>query len=207
MRDRLSGLYVITNTVQFTRDALVRAVADAIAGGARIVQYRDKSSDTERRLIEASALRSLTLEHAVLFLINDDLDLAEAVAADGVHLGREDDAIEAARARLGPEAVIGASCYDSLERAQDAVRAGADYVAFGAFSPSISKPNAVAASLDLLVQAKRELPVPVCAIGGITQETAPALIAAGADMLAVISAVFAAKDITAAARAFSGLWP
>ena len=207
MRNRLCGLYVITDTVQFTRDALVRAVADTIAGGARIVQYRDKSDDSERRLAEASALRSLTLEHDVLFLINDDLDLAEAVAADGVHLGREDGAIDAARARLGSEAVIGASCYNSFELARDAEQAGADYVAFGSFFSSTTKPEAVPAGLELLMRAKQELSVPVCGIGGITKETAPVLITAGADMLAVISAVFSATDIEAAAREFSTLWP
>lgn len=207
MRHRLRGLYVITDTVHFTRDALVRAVADAIAGGARIVQYRDKSDALARRLAEASALRSLTLEHEVLFLINDDLDLAEAVAADGVHLGREDGAINAARARLGSDAVIGASCYNSFERARDAAQAGVDYVAFGSFFSSTTKPDAVPAGLELLTRAKQELSVPVCAIGGITKETAPGLITAGADMLAVISAVFAATDIEVAARDFSTLWP
>ncbi|MDD4966735.1 thiamine phosphate synthase [Halothiobacillus sp.] len=207
MRHRLYGLYVITDTVQFKRDALVRVVAEAIAGGARIVQYRDKSDDSERRLAEASALRTLTLEHEVLFLINDDLDLAEAVAADGVHLGREDGAIEAARARLGAEAIIGASCYNSLELAGDAVQAGADYVAFGAFFPSRTKPDAAVASMALLIEAKQKLNVPICAIGGITKDSAPELISAGADMLAVISAVFSATDIKAAARDFSTLWP
>lgn len=206
MRDRFRGLYVITDTLQFRRDALVRAIAEAISGGARIVQYRDKSTDVERRLAEASALRSLTLDHDVLFLINDDLDLAEAVAADGVHLGREDGAIDAARKRLGAKAVIGASCYNSLELARSAQHSGADYVAFGSFFPSSTKPEAVPATPELLTKAKQELSVPLCAIGGITKETAPVLIAAGADMLAVISAVFSANDIEAAAREFSALW-
>ncbi len=207
MRHRLHGLNVITDTVQFKREALVRVVAEAIAGGARIVQYRDKSDDSERRLAEASALRSLTLEHEVLFLINDDLDLAEAVAADGVHLGREDGAIEAARARLGAEAVIGASCYNSFELARDAVQADADYVAFGAFFPSRTKPDAAVASMGLLIEAKQKLNVPICAIGGITRDSAPELISAGADMLAVISAVFAAQDVRVAARELSMMWP
>jgi thiamine-phosphate pyrophosphorylase len=207
MHHRLRGLYVITDTVQFKRDDLVRVVAEAIAGGARIVQYRDKSGDTERRLAEASALRSLTLEHEVLFLINDDLDLAEAVAADGVHLGKEDSAIKAARDRLGSEAVIGASCYNSFELAQDAVRAGANYVAFGAFFPSRTKPDAVVASMPLLIESRLKLGVPICAIGGITRQSAPELNSAGADMLAVISAVFSATNIEVAARDFSTLWP
>ncbi len=202
---RLAGLYVITDTQRTQRDALVSAVAAAIAGGARIVQYRDKSGDAERRLAEASALRALTLAHNVVFLINDDVALAHAVAADGVHLGREDGAIANARKTLGDEAIIGASCYNEFALAEQAVLAGADYVAFGAFYPSKTKPQAVPASLMLLAQARAQLPVPVCAIGGITLEHAPPLLAAGADMLAVISAVFAAPDIQAAAQAFTAL--
>ena len=202
---RLAGLYVITDTQRTQRDALVSAVAAAIAGGARIVQYRDKSGDAERRLVEASALRALTLAHNVVFLINDDVTLAHAVAADGVHLGREDGAIANARKTLGDEAIIGASCYNEFALAEQAVLAGADYVAFGAFYPSKTKPQAVPASLMLLAQARAQLPVPVCAIGGITLEHAPPLLAAGADMLAVISAVFAAPDVQTAAQAFTAL--
>ncbi|MHB9022265.1 MAG: thiamine phosphate synthase [Halothiobacillus sp.] len=206
LSQRLCGLYVITDTRIAQREHLVHAVAQAIAGGARIVQYRDKSTDTERRLAEAAALRALTLAHDVIFLINDDLELAFAVAADGIHLGREDGAIAEVRARLGPTAIIGASCYNDLALAQRAVLAGADYVAFGAFSPSQTKPHAVPAPLALLHQARAALSVPLCAIGGITVENAPPLLAAGADMLAVISAVFSAPDIEAAARDFAALW-
>jgi thiamine-phosphate pyrophosphorylase len=204
---KLWGLYVITDTVRTQRTALVLAVGAAIAGGARIVQYRDKSSDTERRLAEASALRALTLAHNVLFLINDDVALALAVGADGVHLGREDGAIAAARAQLGAHAIIGASCYNDFALAEQAALAGADYVAFGAFYPSRTKPHAVPATLELLTRAQAELSLPVCAIGGITVENAPPLLAAGADMLAVISAVFAAPDIPKAAYALAALMP
>ncbi len=204
---KLWGLYVITDTVRTQRTALVLAVGAAIAGGARIVQYRDKSSDTERRLAEASALRALTLAHNVLFLINDDVALALAVGADGVHLGREDGAIAAARAQLGAHAIIGASCYNDFALAEQAALAGADYVAFGAFYPSRTKPHAVPATPELLTRAQAELSLPVGAIGGITVENAPSLLAAGADMLAVISAVFAAPDIPKAAHAFAALMP
>ncbi|MBN2855318.1 MAG: thiamine phosphate synthase [Halothiobacillaceae bacterium] len=202
---KLWGLYVITDTVSTQRTALVQAVGQAIKGGARIVQYRDKSADFERRLAEASALRALTLAHNVLFLINDDVALALAVGADGVHLGREDGAIAAARFKLGAGALIGASCYNDFALAEQAARAGADYVAFGAFYPSKTKPHAVPATPALLARARAELHVPLCAIGGITPENAPPLLAAGADMLAVISAVFAAQDIPAAAHAFAAL--
>ncbi|HQT44217.1 MAG TPA: thiamine phosphate synthase, partial [Halothiobacillus sp.] len=137
---------------------------------------------------------------------NDDVELALAVAADGIHLGREDGAIAEVRARMGPTAIIGASCYNDLALAQRAVLAGADYVAFGAFSPSQTKPHAVPAPLALLYQARAALSVPLCAIGGITVENAPPLLGAGANMLAVISAVFSAPDIEAAARDFAALW-
>jgi thiamine-phosphate pyrophosphorylase len=186
---------------------LVEAVAAAIAGGARIVQYRDKSGDSDRRLVEASALRALTLAHNVVFLINDDVALAQAVAADGVHLGREDGAITSARMALGDEAIIGASCYNDFALAEQAVLAGADYVAFGAFYPSKTKPQAVPATPALLARARAELALPLCAIGGITVENAPPLLAAGVDMLAVISAVFAAPNIAAAAQDFAALMP
>lgn len=206
-QSKLWGLYVITDTVRTQRTALVQAVGAAIAGGARIVQYRDKSCDAKRRLAEASALRALTLAHNVLFLINDDVALAQAVGADGVHLGREDGAIADARVTLGAAAIIGASCYNDFALAEQAALAGADYVAFGAFYPSKTKPHAVPATPALLARARSALHLPLCAIGGITPENAPPLLAAGADMLAVISAVFAAPDIPKAAHAFAALMP
>lgn len=197
----LHGLYVITDTVRHRGDALLSAVAAAIAGGARIVQYRDKSDDANRRLTEMQALRQLTLAHGVLLLVNDDIALAHQSAADGVHLGRDDPAIAAARATLGPAALIGASCYDRLDLAERAVAQGADYCAFGAIFPSSTKPEAAEASLDLLRQARDSLTVPICAIGGINADNAASVVAAGADMLAVVSAVFAATDIRQAAEA------
>lgn len=203
---RLFGLYVITDTTALRDDALVQAVAESIQGGARVVQYRDKSTDSLRRLREATALRALCVTHDVVFLINDDVALAEAVRADGVHLGREDDALTAARQRLGSSAIIGASCYNQLALAHQAVQAGADYVAFGAVFPTRIKPEAPSAPLDLFRQARKELTVPICAIGGLTPENALPVRAAGADMLAVISAIFQAPDRRAAAERFHSVF-
>ena len=196
------GLYVITDG---PRPDLLDVVALALAGGARLLQYRDKSADKARRHAETVALRQLCTIHAVPLIINDDVALAHAVAADGVHLGRDDDDIAAARAVLGENAIIGVSCYDSLTRAQMAARAGASYIAFGAFFASPTKPLAPHAPIDLLRQSAA-LGVPRVAIGGITPDNAASLVEAGADYLAVISAVFGAADVRAAARRFAHLY-
>ena len=206
VRARLRGLYVITDRALAGGRALPPLVADALAGGARVVQYRDKTTDHARRHAEAAALAALCRDAAALLIVNDDVELALAVHADGVHLGRDDAAIAAARARLGPDRVIGVSCYDRFELALAAQEAGADYVAFGSFHPSPTKPAAVRADLSLLARGRRELAVPLVAIGGITPENGRALVVAGADMLAVINAVFGAADVRAAAAAFAPLF-
>lgn len=206
VRDRLRGLYVITDRALAGGRALPSLVEDALAGGARVVQYRDKTTDHARRHAEAAALAALCRDAAALLIVNDDVELALAVHADGVHLGRDDDAIAAARARLGPDRVIGVSCYDRFELALAAQEAGADYVAFGSFHPSPTKPAAVRADLSLLARGRRELTLPLVAIGGITPENGRALVVAGADMLAVINAVFGAADVRAAAAAFAPLF-
>ena len=197
------GLYAITDG---PRADLLDASAQALAGGARVLQYRDKTTDATRRHAEALALKRLCDARAVPLIINDDVALAAAVGAAGVHLGRDDGDVAAARAALGEDAIIGVSCYDSLALAEAAVEAGADYVAFGAFFPSPTKPNAVRASLDLL-RRSATLGVPRVAIGGITPDNAPSLVEAGADFFAVISAVFAATDTRAAAQCFARLYP
>ena len=150
----------------------------------------------------------MSLCHAAgaLFVVNDDVELAAAIGADGVHVGRDDAAVAQARARLGPYRIVGASCYDQIDLGRSAVAAGADYVAFGSFHPSPTKPGAVRADPELLRRARRELAVPLVAIGGITPENGAALIAAGADMLAVIHAVFGAADTRAAAAAIARLF-
>ncbi len=197
------GLYAITDG---PRADLLEAAAQVLAGGARVLQYRDKTADTARRHAEAAALKRLCDAQDVPLVINDDVVLAAATGAAGVHLGRNDGDVAAARAALGNDAIIGVSCYDSLERARAAALAGADYVAFGAFFPSPTKPQAVRALPDLLRQSAA-LGVPRVAIGGITPDNAPLLVEAGADFLAAISAVFAAPDPRAAAQRFARLYP
>jgi thiamine-phosphate pyrophosphorylase len=198
------GLYAITPDEQDTAE-LLRKVRLALLGGARVLQYRNKAADAALRLEQASALRELMQEFSVPLIINDDVVLAQQVAADGVHLGDEDGNVIAARAQLGGGKLIGVSCYNRLALAHAAVRQGADYVAFGSFFASTVKPDAVAASPDLLRQAHREIAVPLVAIGGITIHNCAQLLEAGADALAVISAVFSAADIQGAARQFSNL--
>ena len=205
-RSRLHGLYVITDRALAAGRPLPELVAAALEGGARVVQYRDKTADHARRRDEARALAALCRDAGALLIVNDDVELALAAQADGVHLGRDDAGIAAARGHLGPDRLIGVSCYDRFDRAVAAQQAGADYVAFGSFFPSPTKPAAVRAGLALLERGRRELDLPLVAIGGITPENAGALVAAGADMLAVIHAVFGAADVRAAAAAFAPLF-
>lgn len=204
----LRGLYAITpdratGPCAHPGLALTELVRQAIQGGARIVQYRDKSADRELRRTEASALVDLCRTAGIALIVNDDVELAAQVAADGVHLGRDDADPSAARQRLGPQAIIGVSCYDRLDLALAAERAGASYVAFGSFFPSPTKPAAMRPEPGLLTEARRALGLPLVAIGGITPQNAGALIAAGADLIAVITGLFAAPDIAAAAQAYS----
>jgi len=189
-RTPLRGLYAIADTAAIPAGQLAAHVGAALRGGARLVQYRDKSGDAARRLAEASELLDLCRKHRVPLLINDDYKLCAAIGADGVHLGREDTALGYARSELGPRAIIGASCYNAAALAETAAEHGADYVAFGAFFPSANKPQAVRAYPRLLHEARRRTGLPVCAIGGITLDNAAGLIGAGADMLAVIGGLF-----------------
>lgn len=208
---RISGLYAITPDEPDTVE-LLRKVRLALLGGARVLQYRNKVvTGTMRleqealRLEQAWALRELTKEFSVPLIINDDVMLAKTVAADGVHLGGADGSLTDARAVLGSGKLIGMSCYNRLALAHEAQSRGADYVAFGSFFASTVKPDAVVAAPDLLRQARREIAVPLVAIGGITLHNGAQLLELGADALAVISAVFGAKDIQAAARQFANL--
>jgi thiamine-phosphate pyrophosphorylase len=182
------------------------AVEAAIRGGARLVQYRDKSSGHARREAEARSLLRLCRDHGVPLIVNDDVDLAATLGADGVHLGKDDGAVSAARVRLGPRAIIGVSCYDSLDRAVQAAHDGADYVAFGSFFASASKPLAVRAPLSLLKDARARLDIPLCAIGGITPANGGELLQAGAHMLAAIQGLFGAADVQVAAREYAKLF-
>lgn len=206
MKGRISGLYAVTPDSADTAALLARVEA-ALAGGARLLQYRNKTASAALRLTQGRALLALCREYQVPLIINDHLDLALALDAGGLHLGADDGALPEARRRLGNGKILGASCYRLLENALDAQEAGVDYVAFGGFFPSTVKPGAVRAPLGLLTDAKRRLTVPVVAIGGITPDNAPQLIGAGADCVAVISALFEASDVRAAARSFRALFP
>jgi thiamine-phosphate pyrophosphorylase len=181
-------------------------VQQAIEGGARLIQYRDKSRDSAKRVTEAAGLLAVCRSAGIALLINDDVELAAALGADGVHLGRDDSDPREARRQLGPSAIIGVSCYDRFERAARAQEEGADYAAFGRFFPSATKPHAVPAGIDLLHRARRELRLPLVAIGGVTPENGASLVRAGADMLAVVEGVFGQPDIRSAALAYRRLF-
>ncbi|APZ42187.1 thiamine phosphate synthase [Acidihalobacter ferrooxydans] len=198
-RPALRGLYAITDARLSPGDRLLDAVDAALRGGARWIQYRDKGTDAARRLAEARALVELCHAHGAGLIVNDDVELAAACGGDGVHIGAEDASLAQARARLGTDAVIGVSCYNRLELAMTAAAKGADYVAFGSVFSSPTKPHAVRADLALLRAARERLSLPICAIGGIDAGTAATVAATGVDLLAVISAVFAATDVAGAA--------
>ena len=200
----ISGLYAVTPDTADT--ALLESMtAAAIKGGARVVQYRNKTASPALRREQARGLLDVCNQLDAILLVNDHVDLAAEIDAHGAHIGGDDGSLEQARKRLGPDRIIGVSCYKELARANAAVEGSADYIAFGSFYASSVKPSAVRAPLSLLTSA-RAFGVPVVAIGGITPENAEPLIAAGADAVAVISALYAEPDITAAARKFCQLF-
>ena len=199
-----SGVYALTPECADTA-RLLQMVEAALKGGVAAVQYREKTGDVALRHEQASELLPLCRRYGAPLIINDDLRLADLADADGVHLGREDAGLREARIILGPKKIVGVSCYQNLELARQAQADGADYVAFGSFHPSPTKPQALRAPLRLLHDAA-ELKLPVVAIGGITAENAVALIEAGADAIAVISALFDAPDIEQAARELNRLF-
>lgn len=203
---RIRGLYAIADTGYLDDARLLPAVGQVLRAGGRIVQYRDKSLDPGTRERQARALRRLCIEYQACFVVNDDVELARMVGAEGLHLGGGDVPLQAARRILGENAIIGVSCYNHFARAESAVAQGADYVAFGSFYPSRTKPKAARADVALLHRARARLDVPLVAIGGITPENGPALISAGADALAVISGLFDQTDVEAAARRYTALF-
>ncbi|MCX8145169.1 MAG: thiamine phosphate synthase [Azovibrio sp.] len=187
----LAGLYAVTPDMPDT-PALLAVVEAALAGGCRWLQYRNKAADARLRRQQAAALARLCAAHGAGLIVNDDVELARTVGAAGVHLGRDDGNLAEARRLLGPQAVLGASCYQDFARAAQAVAEGASYVAFGAVYASPTKPGAARAPLTLFERARRELPVPACAIGGLTLDNVAPVLAAGARLVAVISDVFQA---------------
>ena len=197
----MRGLYAVTPDIADTA-VLAAKVEQALKAGVAMLQYRNKIISKDKRLLQARELAPLARGYGVPFIVNDDIGIALSVGANGVHLGKDDGDLAGARAKL-PGRILGASCYRDLEQAKAAVRAGANYVAFGSVFPSPTKPDAVRAPLSLF---ENNLGVPLCAIGGITLENAPQLIAAGASLLAVISDLFDAPDIAARATQYRKLF-
>lgn len=206
LAQRLCGLYAIADTGLLAAERFDAAVDAALRGGARLVQYRDKSTDADRRVRQAKRLVGFCRQYDALAIINDDVELAVVAEADGVHLGEFDGTIAAARGQLGAGRIIGRSCYDSLTAAHAASQDGADYIAFGAFYPSATKPNARRADADLLRRARAELTEPIAVIGGLTPDHAAPLIDAGADMVAAIGGLFGVGDVHKEAARFAALF-
>ncbi|AQT60547.1 thiamine phosphate synthase [Cellvibrio sp. PSBB023] len=199
----MNKLYAITDSQLLPGDTLFTAVAAALKGGCKWVQYRDKSTDHPRRLSEAKQLLALCNQHRAQLLINDDVSLAQEVGAHGVHLGQGDTNALAARIILGSSAIIGVTCHDSLALAQQAIKDSANYIAFGRFFSSNTKPDARPAPISLISDARKVFSnTPIVVIGGITLDNGKQLLDAGADMLAVCHSLFAADDIAVQAKKF-----
>jgi thiamine-phosphate pyrophosphorylase len=203
---KLRGLYVITDTRLIPRHRFVETVEAAVRGGATMVQLREKETPQDEVIRLGRELLTVTKRYGALLIINDHPAVAKAVGADGAHVGREDPPVSEARALLGPEAIIGASCYGDVTRAMTAEQEGADYVAFGTPFPSPTKTKRTDISLGIFREVKQRVNVPVFAIGGITIDNVDQVIDAGADGIAVVSGVFAAADVEAAARALARLF-
>jgi thiamine-phosphate pyrophosphorylase len=203
---KLGGLYAITDTKLIPRERFVDTVEAAVRGGATMVQLREKDTAREEFTRLGRELLAVTHRYGALLIINDHPTIAKEIGADGVHVGREDPPVAEARALLGPQAIIGASCYGEVKRAVAAEHEGADYVAFGTPFPSPTKTKRTDISLGIFQEVKRQVHVPVFAIGGITIDNARQVIDAGADGIAVVSGVFAASDVEASAHALAQLF-
>lgn len=204
-REALRGLYAITPDDR-PPERLLALVEAALAGGVRLVQYRNKHAPIEPRRAQAAELLGLCRRYGAKLIINDDVWLAVEIGADGAHVGRDDLDLRAAREALGARRILGVSCYADLDRVEAAARVGADYVGIGSMFPSTTKPAATSAPRALLGEARRRFDIPVAAIGGITVRNAPEVAAAGADMVAVVSDLFDAKDVGRRATEFQNLF-
>jgi len=202
----LSGLYAITDTMLMPGELLFVKVESALRGGCRVLQYRHKTASAADRKREAESLRTLCHRYQCVLIINDDVELARQIDADGVHIGQSDTSVHEARQRLGQQKIIGVSCHHSLELALAAEQQGASYVAFGRFFTSQTKPHAPQAELEILQRARQQLHIPLVAIGGITRDNATLVIKHGANMIAVIHDLFTADDIEQRARFFTQLF-
>ena len=201
----LQGLYVIADAECIGKFDILSKTQTVLSAGVKIIQYRDKINSASDRKVIAEQLQRLTKKHHCLLLINDDVELALSVKADGVHLGKSDASIDNARKILGKDKIIGASCYADINNAKPAIDASADYIAFGSFFPSTIKPLAPKANIELIKRAKQEFEIPVCTIGGITPQNATTLLNAGADMIAVISSVFSTSSPKRAVQEYLSL--
>ncbi|WP_250656505.1 thiamine phosphate synthase [Alkalimarinus coralli] len=204
-KSQLRGLYAITDPDLLPGKKLVSAVEQALQGGASVIQYRDKTASEAELVRLAASLASCCRDYQRPLIINDRIDICKRVSADGVHLGQEDNAIKTARQTLGPDAIIGATCHNSVTLAEQALADGASYIAFGRFFSSLSKQHAPPAELSIFEQAKA-IPLPKVGIGGINLDNAQSVLEHGADMIAVIHALFASHDITTKASAFDKLF-
>ena len=203
MKNTIQGLYAITDQHLITPKKFAVKVRQALQGGAKVVQYRDKSQQHQLRFEQASLVVKLCHEYGAISIVNDDVDLAIIVNADGVHIGSKDDGLSYARQKLGEKKIIGVSCYADVSLAEQAVADSADYVAFGSIFASPTKPHAPIAGLNILRQAKQNLAVPIVAIGGITLDNLDEVISSGADSVAIISGVFASENINLQAQQFA----
>jgi thiamine-phosphate pyrophosphorylase len=203
MRDSfiIKGLYAITPDMT-DLNTLIQKTQSAIEGGAFMVQYRSKIQDRAVKMQQCAAILRLCREYDVPCIVNDDVEMCRVLKADGVHLGENDDNIAEVRRILGEDAIIGSSCYDQLDRAKQAQKEGASYVAFGAMFPTPTKPNAPRATLELLREAKSEIEIPIVAIGGITVNNAHDVIEAGVDAIAVITSLYESNSIKETAETF-----
>lgn len=196
-------LYAITDSTLLPGEKLFSAVEETLSAGCRWVQYRDKSQDDKKRFYEASRLLDICNRYNAALVINDDVVLAKKIGASGVHLGQGDGDVQEARKLLGPNAIIGVTCHNSLELAKKAIDDGASYIAFGRFFSSNTKPDAKSASIDLLIAARKKFPrIKIVAIGGITTENAQKVLNAGADKVAVCHALFSKQDIETQTKRF-----
>jgi len=194
MNKQLSGLYAITDESLMPVNEFRSMAEAALSSGANIIQYRDKSHDLEKRAKQANELRMLCNQYNAILIINDDIELAIKSAADGIHIGKNDSSINEARKRLGDDKIIGVSCYNKTSLAEQAIKEGANYVAFGSFFGSSIKPDAPKADARLISTIKKYYDTPVCCIGGITTKNCHKLLTEKADMLAVISDLFSSKN-------------
>lgn len=205
MKKTLSGLYVITDKKLIVRDNFIQTVEKSIKGGARIVQLREKETFYDEIILLAKELLKVTKKYDVPLIINDSPEIARETGADGVHLGGDDTSIDNARSLLGSEAIIGVSCYNQIERGLNAIKSGADYVAFGTPYNTPTKPDREPTSIEILNKAVNLINIPVFAIGGITKDNAKPILETGVDGIAVITSVFGSPDPETAARELANL--